>query len=293
MREVPIASVDPSTPGQFMQPKIDGAHAYVVLEGGRPPRVFSYRTAKNKTGLIEHTHKFPDWWKSTPGPLKTTVLRAEVFARDRKGKVAPSQVTGGLLNATVSHSRQKQQEQGLQLDLRTLKAVRFEGRDRSSEPFGLHERFLKAIARRDPRMKPVPTARTKKEKTHLLSAIRSGRYPLTHEGVVLRDPSGTAAKAKERPDFDVYVRGVVPGKRKGEMGAIRYSMTPEGRILGTVGTGFSRMQRKTMLRHPSRFVGRVAKVMSQGPFPSGALRAPVFTGEWHLDKGRQPVVENV
>lgn len=284
MEEMPVASVAPA-PGRIMQPKIDGANAYVVLEGGKPPKVFSYRDAKNKTGIIEHTHKFKDWWKPVPGDLKTTVLRAEVFARGPKGRVAPPQVTGGLLNASVLRSRQDQFRKGLTLDLRTFKPERFDGRSVAGLPYVQQLELLDRAAKRDSRFQPMPTATEPAEQRRMLDDILKGRSKLTSEGVILRDASGKVIRAKQRPDFDVFVRKVVPGKREGETGAFRYSLTPRGKIVGNIGTGFSQSLRRQMFRNPADYVGRAAKVTAQGQFPSGALRAPSFKG-WHIEKGR-------
>lgn len=289
MKEIPVSGVKPETRGQTMQPKVDGAHGLVVLEPAKPPRMFSYRTAKNKTGLIEHTHKFPGWWKPSnlPPGAKPTVLRAEFFAKDKKtGRTAPPRVTGGILNSSVFNSRRKQEEQGLQLDLRTFGVQGFQGGDYKAQ-----QRFLRSIERQDPRLKTMPTAVTMVEKQKMFKGIFSGKDKLTREGVVLRDQSGQVIKAKKRPDFDVYVREIVPGNKPGEMGAFRYSLTPKGRIVGAAGTGFKQSLRRQMFRSPSSFIGRVAKVRAQEQFPSGALRAPVFTGEWHLEKGIQSGAE--
>jgi hypothetical protein len=95
-------------------------------------------------------------------------------------------------------------------------------------------------------------------------------------------------KAKFKGDHDVYIRKITPaiGKdqvAKEEAGALWYSWEPNGKIVGKVGTGFSRTLRRDMWKRRSDYVGAVAKVRAQTKYPSGALGKPVFAG-WHLDK---------
>ena len=88
---------------------------------------------------------------------------------------------------------------------------------------------------------------------------------------------GAPKKIKFRPERDVYVRDVFPGGGKytdQAAGGFRYSRTPKGPILGRVGTGLSDELRRELLLRPEQFIGRVARVAAQEPFPSGALRAP-------------------
>lgn len=294
MGNIPLADIQPDDPNQIWQPKIDGASVKIVLDAGKPPRVFSYREAKNETGFIEHTHKLPGYWKDkTPSELGGTVLKGEIYAVDKKGKVIPAAQIGGLLNASVWNSRKAQEERGLQLKVRTFGAEQFKGRDVRGAEYADQLRMLDQVVGKIPSLKTMPTAWDAKEKGRMVATIVAGKNPLTREGIIIRDAvSGKTLKAKQVDPFDVYVREVVPGAKPREMGALRYSLTPKGKIVGKVGTGFTQSQRRAIMRNPDQYIGRVAKVMAQQQFTSGALRAPVFTGEWHLDKGRQPGMED-
>lgn len=274
-------------PKSVLQPKIDGAQVQVALEAGKPPRVFSYREAKNETGLIEHTHKLPEFWKEkTPAELGGTILRAEISGVDRHGKAVPARRIGGLLNSGVWKSRAEQEAKGIKLHLHTFLADRMGGRSAQGKDYGEQISFLKQVARKMPSLVAMPTARTQKEKEQLAESVLSGKHPLTREGLVGRDlETGKTVALKTRDPFDVYVREVVPGKAKGEAGAIKFSLTPRGKVVGNVGSGFSQALRRAMLKHPDQYVGRVAKVEAEDQFPSGALRMPVFR-EFHIEKGR-------
>ena len=55
-----------------------------------------------------------------------------------------------------------------------------------------------------------------------------------------------------------------------------YSWSPKGKVVGTVGTGFSREKRIDMLTNPDKYIGNVARVKSPQKYESGALRSPAF-----------------
>jgi ATP-dependent DNA ligase len=86
-------------------------------------------------------------------------------------------------------------------------------------------------------------------------------------------------KVKAYPEADVWIKGVLPGEgrlKNTGAGGFEYSTSPEGPIVGNVGTGFNEQTRQEMHKDPESWVGRMARIKSQGQFPSGAHRAPVF-----------------
>lgn len=280
---------------EVMMPKYDGAHALLDLEKpGQMGRVYSYRIPKHHgAGVIEHTHKVPLMLKTlVPEDLKGTTLRAELIGVDRQGKAIPAKDIGGLLNSGVEASREKQKLLGVTLRPVAFDVVRFQGKNIQSKPFSERFRMLQAIKKR----LGIPiteVAFTSEQKKKLLASVEAGQHKLTTEGVVLRpmNSAGASTKIKFRPDHDVYVREIFgatgkDGKALDRAGGFRYSHTPQGKIVGAVGTGFDHAMLKDMLKNPESYVGRVAKVEAETKFESGALSKPAFM-EWHLDKGKQ------
>lgn len=293
-KEIQVGDVRHDGPEMIM-PKLDGAHTVVHLEAGKIPRVFSYRVGKiSETGLIEHTHKIPGLMQaSVPKELDGTVLRAETIALDKDGKALPGEQIAGLLNSKVWESRAAQEEHSAKLKTFPFTVERFRGRDVSSYPFAEKLKILKKVEEHLPHFEVPEIASTPESKRKLLDDIRSGEHPLTREGVVLVHPDQVPAaftKAKHAPDFDVYVRAVHPAKKEGggthdRAGAISYSWTPDGPIVGQLG-GFKHDEARDMLQNPDKYIGRVAKVRAMKKFEAGstALFQPRFK-EWHLDKG--------
>ena len=268
----------------------------IHLREDRPIKVFSYRPTERASGVLEHTHKLPDYreLKAPPG-LAGTVLRGELVGVDKStGKALPAETTGGLLNATVWNSREKQEAIGAELRPAIFDVVRYKGKLMEQAPYAEKLKVLEEVQSKVPRLAIPPMARSADEKVDLFSQIQSGKHPLTNEGVVVwKLDSPRPTKAKFRPDVDAEVVGVTPGQGKhtGRVGALRVRL-PGREAITNVGTGLSDALRDQIAKDPSAFIGRVAKVRTQQVFPSGRLRAPSFS-EWHIDKGKQAQIRKL
>jgi ATP-dependent DNA ligase len=277
-----------------MMPKLDGAHTLIDLKDtGKVPRLFSYRKAKRAlSGVIEHTHKVPSLLEQrVPEGYANTLLRAETIAITDKGKSLPARQIAGMLNSSVPVSRETQKELGATLKPIAFDIVKYKGENVENRPFKERYDLLKDVASKTD-IEIVDVAHTNQEKLKLLRTIERGNHPLTNEGVVLRPLEGNAhpAKAKFRPDHDVYVRSIfeatnAQGKPVGRAGGFEFSWTPKGPVVGRVGTGFTHDLAKDMLSNPDKYKGRVAKVHAEQKYESGALGKASFQ-EWHLDKGK-------
>ena len=286
-----------SDPNWVASEKIDGAHVTIsVLPGANRLRIASYRPTERKTGIIDHTWKFEKLLDyKPPKELQGTILRAEAFAM-KDGKPVSARTLGGILNSNTWKARKEQKDKPLILAL--LDVVKYKGKDMEDAPYEEKLKILRKILTKLPKGSAIipVSAYTKDEKIQLLQAIKKlNKNVHTKEGVVFwnRKEGKPPIKMKYRPDYDIYVRGFFEGtgrlKNKG-VGGFYYSWSPEGPIVGRVGTGLSDRLRQDMLRHPEKYIGRVALVRALERYQAkhnknepGALRAPSFAG-WHLDK---------
>ena len=288
-----FSTLNPEADGEEYSAKIDGAHAVAILEKGKRPRVFSYRTSKDG-GVIEYTHKFAKEFFShrvkTPG---RTIVRGEVYAEDKTGAAAPYSTTGSILNATVVNSKKAQEADDLTLrfalfDVLEAGGVRVEG-----VPFAQKRAALEQIVKNEKNnILTLPErAVSSEERKELLRKIIRGKLKQTKEGVVVHSGTGPPAKAKPRPEFDVYIRGFFAGKdrlAKVGVGGFFYSFTPKGTIAGRVGSGISDEDRADMATNPESYLGKVARVRADQKLPSGALRAPSYdTVHWEKSASMQ------
>jgi len=270
-----------------LQPKVDGSHVIWDLTSRRP-RAYSYRPSQRSDRLIQHTYKVEGLDSAKiPEELRGTVLRGELYGVDKStGRAIASQELGAVLNATTENSLQRQKNKGITLRNIIFDVVKHKGQNVEDEDYETKLKILKKITKLMPETFKLPELATSPErKRELLKEIASGKHKDTQEGVVAWPVAGDSrpTRMKLRPEHDVVIREIVPGKREGMAGALRYSFTPTGEVVGNVGTGFSNATRRDMAQNPINYLGRVAKVTALGKFPSGALRAPAFHS-LHLDK---------
>jgi len=283
------AKVDVNDPNTELQAKIDGAHVlYHFKSPGSTPRVLSYRPTERATGIIEHTQKLPGFHRrKTPAGLRDTILRGELYAVDDSGKALPAARVGGLLNANVWKSREKQKQEG-QLKPIAFDVVRFKGKDVENAPYAEKKKMLQQARKAAPWLGKPRTATTPAQKLKLMNDIREGREPSTEEGVIeWHKDKSVPRKAKFLRERDVYVRDIIPEagpKRQGTMAAgFAYSTTKNGPIVGRAASGFSHKMKRDMLQNPSKYRGLKARLMVQPAPKHYALRAPVFHS-FHLDQ---------
>ena len=270
-------------PEYLTSEKIDGAAALYHLMSDRI-EALSYRVSKQGKPII-HTYRVGGLTGvNIPKDLVGTVLRGEMWGEKDK-KAIPVQELGGLLNSSVAKSRQDQQTRHIKLRNAIFNIYRL-GKVPIDPDLPYEERLVKIreVLKHLPESKfHLPRmAETPDESRALWEDIRSGRNPRTSEGIVGWPRSGgKPVKVKLLNDRDVWVKEIFPGKKRLKdiaAGGFSYSLEPKGPKVGEVGTGFSDATRKQMWEDPESWTGRLARVRSQGQFPSGALRAPVYHG---------------
>lgn len=275
--------IDDLSKGSSVQAKIDGASSLINLVKDKV-ELLSYRQNKATGYPIFHTERaFGGIPKGVPKDLNDTILRGELYGL-KDNKVIPPSELGGLLNSGVAKSLKDQKDRGIQLRNMVYDIAKYKGKeiDVNKIPYEQRMKYIKEILDKIPhgdRFEVAQEAKTPDEARSLLDSIRSGQHPQTSEGIVIHPPTGNPIKSKLIEEQDVHIREFFPGKGrlldKG-VGGFKYSLTPTGPILGEVGTGLSDDMRSQMYQDQGSFIGRRARVRSQGALPSGALRAPAL-----------------
>jgi DNA ligase D-like protein (predicted 3'-phosphoesterase) len=265
-----------------MEPKIDGAHNLLILEKNKQPKILSYRKSKrSETGLIDHTWKFPELHGIKTPKGTEGIYRGEVYATHKGGQVASVYDLAGILNSNTDKALDTMNHKNIKLRM----AVFGKHGDQSIED--KKKAISKVVQSLPSGFESIERAETESDKRRLLRSIRQKTHAKTHEGVVVVDnKTGTPAKFKLRPDYDIHIRRIFEGsgKYKGKAaGGFYYSVTPHGPIVGKVGTGFTDALRRDMFENKEKYIDRVATVHAMGRNKSGALREPSFV-RMHLDK---------
>lgn len=258
-----------------VSPKIDGAAVLTKLLDDRA-EVYSIRPDV-RGRAIRHTWRVGGLDRlAVPEDLRGAVLRGELYGK-RGGVAIPAAELGGLLNTDTVTSRDIQREKGTQL-LIALYGAESLGR----HPVPKDRQKLRSFFRRvekitGGKLHRLPEADTPEEAARLIRDIRAGEFPLTREGVVVFRHARKPGKWKTSEDADVYIREIFPADSDDKRaGGFSYSLTPDGPVVGRVGSGISRSDAKDMLAHPERWTGRLARIAAQEQFDSGAFRSPVF-----------------
>jgi len=274
--------------GDTVQAKIDGASSLIkVLKDG--VELVSYRPQKETNQPIVHTERFfgtkPN--KEMPKDLVGSVLKGELYGQDPEGKVIHPSALGGLLNATIENSLEKQKGSGIELKnmLFDIQRKGNEDIDFNTVPYKERRELLGEVAEHLPNPEKFQLSELLEgdKATELWDQISSGNHPLTREGVVIHPEKGKPSKAKVVDDADVHITGTFPGKgkRKDTIGGLTYALTAGGDTIGRIGTGFD----DETLKHLSQIdlVDRIARIQAQEQLPSGAYRTPSFIA-LHEDK---------
>lgn len=312
--------------GDSVQAKIDGASSLIkLLKDGVEVLSYRSSTAGQPIVHTERMfHGRPKF--QVPPEFVGTVLRGELYGQRERGTpdqagtipgtaglpgdggredqareqsgfgtatVTGPQELGGLLNASIARSLETQRERNLRLraalfDIQQLGKTPV---DFKTVPYAERRRMLEKVLPYLPQeyFELTPEARTKEEAKQLWEQIRSGQHPMTREGLVVHPSVGRPYKAKLLEDQDVHIRGVFPGAGKYKdvgAGGFEYALQPGGPVVGRVGTGLSDDLRRDLWSAPDAYIGRTARVRSQGAFPSGALRAPALIA-LHEDISKQ------
>jgi hypothetical protein len=259
--------------------KIDGAAALYKLFSDKI-EVLSYRPSAAGRPIV-HTYRVGGTTGlNIPKHLVGSILRGELYGA-RDDRAIPPQELGGILNASTLKSLKKQREQKVQLRNAIFNVLKY-----GKKPVGMDIPIAERLDKVREILQHLPEgkfhlprmAESPEEQRTLWEDIKGGRDPLTHEGIVAwPKEGGKPTKVKLYDEHDVFVQKIFPGEKRLEgvgAGGFEYSLSPEGPIVGKVGTGFSEELRRSMLEDPDRYLGRVARVKAQEKFPSGALRAP-------------------
>jgi hypothetical protein len=283
-RTIPGTEIDKLMDQDYiMSHKIDGAAGFARLVKDHV-EVLSYRARKDTGTPIIHTHRLGLSGEklSIPKSWQGKVIRGEIYG-EQGGKAIPAQQLGGLLNSSTAKSLDAQKEQRIKMRMAIFDILDDKGAEE-----GLTQPRDEVRARLQEALQFMPAgtfhepeyAYTKKEKQKMWSSVTSGKDPLTREGVVgFPTQGGVPVKVKPRPEVDVWVRKVFPGQGKYRgrgAGGFEYSLSPDGPIVGKVGTGLDDQTRRDMWDRPDDFTGRMARIDHQEQFPSGAYRAPSY-----------------
>jgi hypothetical protein len=294
-KEIPIEDAKKyiNEPNYLFSRKDDGVQVVYYFKPNGKLKIFSPRASVlSETGLIDHTYKIPHLFNIHVPELKGTVARGELFLVSKKtGRFIPINEIIKYTNSNTWTARAVLNQLGAIPRTTIFDIEKYKGKDVSKLPYAEKLKLMFEIASKVPGIEIPEYAVTPEEKIDLMERIRTGKVPETIEGIVIQNIANwqKPLKAKFKKEVDVYVREILPakGSMKGiAAGGFAYSLTPDGPIVGAVGTGFTLEEKIDMWKHPEKYIGRVARIRTIEQLPSGAYRQPSFIS-WHVEKGKE------
>lgn len=271
--------------GISVQPKVDGAMHAFKLERGRV-EALSHRISKVTGDHVLHTERLFGGIPlvKLPRSLNNTVVLGETYGVNKKtGKIIPQQELSGILNSNLDKALTTQKQNNIELKTMLFDVVSKNKKD-VNLPYEKRVDILQQLIKYLPKGKfELPhEVRTKRESIKLLNEVEKGKHPLTSEGLIIRLPNNKPVKYKTIADHDVYIRDFFDASKGSKyegnaVGGFYYSETPRGPIVGRVGGGIIDKMRRDMYKNPDKYIGRVARIESQGQYEkTRAHRSPQF-----------------
>jgi ATP-dependent DNA ligase len=275
-------------PNSTVQAKLDGARSLIYLTDDI--EVYSQRTSVDNKPILyteKIFEKIPEV-KDMPDSLKGSILVGETIAL-KDGRAIPVSKLSGLLNSTLERAIKTKKDNDIKLVVYLFDIIKQKGINPKELLPTDKIKSLRQIKSQLPKelqdyFEVIESVDTPEAGLNLFEKIKNKQHPLTEEGVVINLPNKPPIKAKFFKEYNVYIRAIFPGTGKYKnkaAGGFYYSFTPDGPIVGKVGTGFDDAARKDMWMNPEYYIGRQARVQAletdenqiQSNIP---LRAPSF-----------------
>jgi hypothetical protein len=271
--------------GEVVQPKVDGSLILLHIMKNHP-ELISHRLSKRTGKPIIHTERFFGKRPKIDAPAKfdKSVMYGEMYGK-KDGKVIPAQELGGILNSNIGKSLESQKEKGVDLKTMLFDVAKLKDVDVQNMSYDERRKLIDELLPHLPKGKfhtPTDEVKTPEAAKSLLEQIRSGKHPLTREGVMIHKQRGDAEKLKLTDEHNVYIRKIFEGEGKYKgvgAGGFYYSHEPTGAVAGKVGTGLSDETRRLMWQDPKAYEGLKARVRAMERYKdTHALRAPSLIG---------------
>ena len=265
------------SPENIVSAKIDGSLSFLHVLGDKI-EALSHRTSRTTGRPIVHTER-TGLHKARVDPVRDSVLKAETYAVDPEGKTLSPGEISGILNSALSTVLDKNKDVSFRHGVFDIE--RYKGRDVSDKSYPRRRELAEEIVKRiqNGGVHMMEGERDPIKQRELWEKIKSGRHPLTREGIVSFPDRGKPSKVKPFNEYDVVIKNILEGtgKHKGRAGAIEYArMNNPDKIVGRVGTGMSDELRDQMWKDREDWMGRRARIKAFREGDTGALYGPVF-----------------
>ena len=260
--------------------KYDGGNYFARIEPDGSMRFISRRPSI-KGGFPDRTESLPQLTEPKLKNYAGSILNVELIHTGKHPDAVESHPqVSGILNSLPLRARATQEVLG------PVRAVLHNVVKPKLGTFQDKVAYMKEIeqAYGKPDLLFVPKLYHGKEqiKDLYLKTLAEGREGIVTTNWKSSEDTNVRHKIVHKINHNLVVVGIeqeldIHGQPKPSMGALKVA-DASGRVVGYVGTGFSRSQRQEAFNEPEKWLGKEIQVTSRG-FAKNALRAPVFNGD--------------
>jgi hypothetical protein len=258
--------------------KADGANYFISIDSEGKPSYISRRPSV-KGGYPDRTESLPHLQFQIP-ELAGQVLNAELI-HSGFSKLEPEKhnVLSGILNSLPERAIKTQNFIG------PVRVMLHNVINPDLPTYGAKLEHMKQVERLigKPDLIFIPQVYTGHE---AIRGLIKRTKDNNQEGVIVTsltepEPSNVRLKVKNKETFNLLVSKIIQevdknGSPKASMGALELS-DRRGKVVGKVGSGFSRQDRIDAWNNPENWLGHGVQVTTMG-FAINALRMPVYNG---------------
>lgn len=282
------------TSSDTIEAKVDGALGIFKILKDKL-EILSHRKSKRINRPIFYTEKFFGYFPKLTKKsdlFDDTIFLGEVYAvkQDEDGNevpLSPNELSG-ILNSTLKNALDYIEDNNIKFKSYVFDVIRFRGKDIdwNKVPYSERLKMVQSLVNElnknfDEKKFREPVFVFGKDKAkELWEKLKKDRKLYT-DGIIIWPEYGKPKKLKFFDEVDVYIRDIIPEERTSEerkemAGKILWSFTPDGEIVGAVGTGMDHRLKEDMLKNPEEYIGRVMRLKFLEKTKDGRLRNPVF-----------------
>lgn len=262
--------------------KRDGAHFFLAIDAKGNQKYYSRRESV-KGGHPERSAQIPHLSEKKLPQFAGQVFSVELIHTGHNKETPESHVaTTGILVSKIDKSIDTQKKTG------PIRAVLIDVLHPPMETYReklLHMKKLeKHFGNSDIFFVDDPVIGHKAIESKIAETRSQGREGMIVASLDTPEHKNPRIKVKHFYTFNVRVSRVIQeydiaGKPKPSMGALEIT-DATGRVVGAVGTGFTKAMRKEIWDNPKEWIGKLIQIKAMGlSIVGGRLRSPVFNGE--------------
>jgi hypothetical protein len=262
--------------------KYDGSHFFMEVQSDGSLKFYSRRMSV-KGHYPERSSQLPHLTDKKLPHLAGHVYSVELIHTGKSKENKESHpAASGILNSLPQRAIETQKETG------PIRAVLLDVINPPLPTYGDKIKHMEQVEKEFGKPEVLFVPKYEKTKAGIAKLLeqtkREGREGIIATSLTVPEPINPRTKIKHFDTYNLQISKIlqeydIHGNPKESMGAVE-CIDRSGRVVATVGTGWSREQRIDAWRNPRKWIGNLIQVKTMGwGSVGGKLRMPVYNGE--------------